>query len=935
MSNHQRPDESFLDGEHAVFLDQLYVQYQQAPETLSEEWREYFKKLDLSQYSTANTTTLQQIAAEGPESLERRSLQVLVSRYINAYRYQGHLQASINPLGNYQDREMVPELELSHYGLDKVDGETVFDPGSFNIVAEPTLNNIKKAVQETYTNTTGFEYMHIIDVEEKRWLQARIEPNLAKDTLSNEERTNILKQLSAAEGFELYLHRKYVGQKRFGLEGGESLIPMMRALINRSGQLGVKESVIGMAHRGRLNVLINIMCKPSQQLFKEFEGVLDESDMEYTGDVKYHKGYSTDVTTDGGSVHLALAFNPSHLEIVSPVVEGSVRARQDRRRTDIEGSDGSEVMSVVIHGDAAFAGQGVVMETFNMAQTRGYSTHGTVHIVINNQVGFTTSTAADSRSTYYPTDVAKMINAPIIHVNGDDPEAVVYAAKVASEYREKFRKDIVIDLVCYRRLGHNEADEPAMTQPVMYDIIRKLPTTRKQYADQLIADGVVTKEQADEMVKDYRARLEAGEVMPDYHHNDGLPPELQTHWEKFLQGDWRAETNTTMLPEHVKEVSEGWLNNIPEDFKVHRRVLKVFEQRAEMGRGERPADWGFGETLAYASLVREGVVVRLSGQDCGRGTFSHRHAVLHNQDMKRQHVPLDYSSEHQADFTVIDSVLSEEAVLAFEYGYATARPRSLVIWEAQFGDFVNGAQVVIDQFISSGEQKWQRLCGLVMFLPHGFEGQGPEHSSARLERFVQMCAQENMQVVVPSTPAQIFHLIRRQVARDYRKPLIVFTPKSLLRHPMAVNELKDFTEGKFQLVIDDVDATTPEAKANIDRVIMCSGKVYYDLLAARSANNLDNVAIIRLEQLYPFPAKELRETADQYVNMKTLIWCQEEPVNQGAWDGIRHRFEAYEVAEVGCVSRPAAAAPAVGSMAIHNRQQKALVNEALGLPVEE
>lgn len=934
MSNHQRHDESFLDGEHAVFLDQLYVQYKQAPETLSEEWREYFKDLDLKQYSSPNAATLQQIAAEGPESLERRSTQVRVSRFINAYRYQGHLQANINPLGNYQDREPVPELELSHYGLDTVDGETVFDPGSFNITSTPSLNNLVNAVKETYTQSIGFEYMHIINVEEKRWLQARIEPGLARDALSNEERQAILKQLTAAETFELYLHRKYVGQKRFGLEGGESLIPMMRALIQKSGALGVKESVIGMAHRGRLNVLINIMCKPSGQLFREFEGVLDESDMEYTGDVKYHKGFSADVQTPGGPMHLALSFNPSHLEIVSPVVEGSVRARQDRRKTE-EGTDGSEVLGIVIHGDAAFAGQGVVMETFNMAQTRGYGTHGTVHIVINNQVGFTTSTAADSRSTYYPTDVAKMINAPIIHVNGDDPEAVVYAAKVASEYREKFKKDIVIDLVCYRRLGHNEADEPAMTQPVMYGIIRSLATTRKQYADKLVAAGVVSQEDADGLIKAYRSRLDAGDIMTDNHHAGSLPPELQTHWEEYLAGGWRDEVDTTMSAQDIQQVAEGWLENIPSDFKAHRRVHKVFEQRAAMGRGELPIDWGFGETLAYASLVKDGTVVRLSGQDCGRGTFSHRHSVIHNQDYKRQWIPLEHTSPDQADYTVIDSVLSEEAVLAFEYGYATARPRSLVIWEAQFGDFVNGAQVVIDQFISSGEQKWQRLCGLVMFLPHGFEGQGPEHSSARLERFVQLCAQENMQVVVPSTPAQIFHLIRRQAIRNYRKPLIVFTPKSLLRHPMAVNDIADFTDGKFQLVIDDVDATTAEAKAKVDRVVMCSGKVYYDLLAERSKQNLDNVAIVRLEQLYPFPAQELRDVVDQYTNMKTLIWCQEEPVNQGAWDGIRHRFEAYETGEIACVSRPAAAAPAVGSMAIHNRQQKALVNEALGLPVEE
>lgn len=933
-------DESFLDGEQAILLEQIYQQYQESPETLSAEWRDYFRNLDLLEQGAGlngsgsktktNSATSAMAASETyqPQSvLERRSYQVRVSRLINSYRYVGHLAANTNPLGDYGIRMNVPELTLEANELQDTDPSIAFDPGSFHVKGAPTLGNIFNSLKETYVRTIGFEYMHIMDLEEKRWIQARIEPDMGREVLSNDQKKMLLKQLTAAEGFEQYLHRRYVGQKRFGLEGGESLIPMLHRILQEGGAAGMKEAVIGMAHRGRLNVLINVMYKPSGILFSEFEGKVDDG--QYTGDVKYHKGYSSDIMTAGGPVHLALGFNPSHLEIVSPVVIGSVRARQERRgdRT------GEQVMAISIHGDAAFAGQGVVMETFNMAQTRGYRTLGTVHIVINNQVGFTTSTTTDSRSTHYPTDVAKMINAPIIHVNGDDPEAVIYAAKVALDYRNRFKKDVVIDLVCYRRLGHNEADEPSMTQPVMYSIIRNLPTTRTQYAEKLIKEGVITREEADAMVAGFREVMDAGEVVRGYFGQpnvEGLPNELQTHWKTYLSGKWRDKVDTTVSAERIAALSASWLNNIPADFKVHRRVLKVIEDRVAMGKGEKPADWGFGETLAYATLLEEGRNVRLSGQDCGRGTFSHRHAVLHHQEERRQWLPLLNLTPDQGSFNVIDSVLSEEAVLAYEYGYATAEPENLTIWEAQFGDFVNGAQVVIDQFISSGEQKWQRLCGLVMFLPHGFEGQGPEHSSARIERIVQLAAQENIQIVVPTTPAQTFHMLRRQVLRNYRKPLIVFTPKSLLRHPLAVNELKDFTEGEFQVVIDDVDVK-PENKAAIDRVIMCCGKVYYDLLEERRKNNLDNVAIVRIEQLYPFPAPELRQVVSAYPNLQTLIWCQEEPVNQGAWDGIRHRFEAYELAEISCVSRPAAAAPAVGSLYVHQAQQQALVREALGL----
>ncbi len=915
-------DESFLDGEHALFLEQLYERYQQDPHSIDPQWQAYFKRLDTEPVTRSPVPN----AHNGNgKVLAQRSEQLHVSRLINAYRYLGHLEANTNPLGDYAYTVGVPQLMLEHHGLENVDLDTVFDPGSFNIAAKPTLGNIVNALRETYLRTIGFEYMHILDVQEKRWLQKRIEPNMGHGKLTHPERRKILEQLTAAEGFEQYLHRRYVGQKRFGLEGGESLIPLLQTLIHEGGKQGLQEMVIGMAHRGRLNVLTNVLCKPAGELFSEFDGKIDET---YTGDVKYHKGFSCNVSTEGGPMHLVLAFNPSHLEIVSPVMEGSVRARQDRRKD----KDGDQVLGISIHGDAAFAGQGVVMETFNMAQTRGYRTRGTIHIVINNQIGFTTSTVSDSRSTYYPTDVAKMINAPIFHVNGDDPEAVVYVTQVALEYRQLFQKDVVIDLVCYRRLGHNEADEPNMTQPVMYSTIRSLPTTRAKYAQRLAEAGVVSEGGAKGLIDAYRTKLSNGGVTCcNSQTRSGLPPELQTHWKMYVGQPWRQHLDTTCSAERIQSISARWISNIPADFVVHPRVFKVLEARAAMGRGEIAADWGFGENLAYATLVEEGFDVRLSGQDCGRGTFSHRHAVLHHQQRREQWIPLQHTADFQARFTVIDSVLSEEAVLAFEYGYATAEPDTLVIWEAQFGDFVNGAQVVIDQFISSGEQKWQRLCGLVMFLPHGLEGQGPEHSSARLERFVQMAAQENMHICIPSNPAQVFHMLRRQMLRKYRKPLIVFTPKSLLRHPLAVSPLEDFTLGQFEVVLDDIDITDVDAKEQVTRVILCSGKVFYDLLEERRKHALTNTAIIRLEQLYPFPGQELVDVMEYYPNVKTVIWCQEEPVNQGAWNGIKHRFDAYDYTEVVCVSRPAMAAPAVGSLYMHQRQQQALVREALGL----
>lgn len=675
-----------------------------------------------------------------------------------------------------------------------------------------------------------------------------------------------------------------------------------------------------MTHRGRLNVLVNILGKLPRDLFMEFEGH-HESDNQHSGDVKYHLGFSSDIDTPGGLVHIALAFNPSHLEIIGPVVEGSVRARQQRRGDEL----GDKVLPVLIHGDSAFAGQGVVMENFNMSQSRGFHTGGTVHIVINNQIGFTTSNPLDTRSSVYCTDVAKMVQAPIFHVNGDDPDAVIFITNLAFDYRMAFKKDVVIDLVCYRRQGHNEADEPAVTQPLMYQKIRVHPTTRYLYAEQLIAQGVIAPEDPDRMLEDYRKILEQGiNVAPRIIGNQHS---FKVNWKVFLGTVWDQPVETGVSLPRLQDLATG-VNQIPEEFKLHSRVSNIWADRHKMATGTLPVDWGFAEILAYATLLDEDYSVRLTGQDSSRGTFFHRHAMIHNQKDGSTYTPLAHLNP-KVKFSVIDSLLSEEAVLAFEYGYAAAEPNTLVIWEAQFGDFMNGAQVVIDQFISSGEAKWSRLCGLTLFLPHGYEGQGPEHSSARLERFLQLCAEHNIQVCVVTTPAQIFHVLRRQMLRPYRKPLVVMMPKSLLRHRLSVSSLDDFTSGTFQLIIGEMDDINPDL---VGRVILCCGKVYYDLLQARRAQQQHNVAILRLEQLYPFPKQRLEEELKYYGNAKEIIWCQEEPQNQGAWDLLQHRLQ-------GCLhqnqtlyyrGRPSSAAPAVGYFNLHVKQQQTLIAEALG-----
>ena len=926
---------SVLAGANSPWLESHYEQYLQDPNSIDPAWREYFDGLPkvngggevshaaIRQRFYNLTRNASHRSGAGPARTSETELkQIYVTQLVNAYRVRGHQLAKIDPLG-IPSKVPVREIDLVENGLSEADLDTVFATPGLQGIEQATLREIISHLERCYCSEIGFEYMYVDHTTQKEWLQSRIEQVAAHPQLTADTRKWILNRVTAAESLERHLQSRYVGQKRFGLEGGESLIVIMSELVRRAGDAGVQDMVIGMAHRGRLNVLVNILGKNPAELFSEFEGKAERTLS--SGDVKYHQGFSSDIKTATGSMHLALAFNPSHLEIVSPVVEGSVRSRQDRYGD----REGRLVLPISIHGDAAFAGQGVVMETFNMADSRGFSTKGTVHIVVNNQIGFTTSNTDDSRSTMYATDVAKMINAPIFHVNGDDPESVYFVTQLAFDFRMRFQKDVVIDLVCYRRHGHNETDEPSITQPRMYKIIKSLPTTRQLYAERLTRDQVLDKAQADAMVEEYRAALDDGQtVAPDILTDIDEAPEVKVDWTRYANSDWRTSWHSQVPLATIQDLATR-LTTMPDGLVVHPRVKKILEDRRKMTAGGMAMDWGFAETMAYATLVNQGYPVRLSGQDCGRGTFAHRHAVIHNQDKKEAYVPLRELGSDAANFLVIDSVLSEEAVLAFEYGYATADPESLVIWEAQFGDFANGAQVVIDQFISSGETKWGRLCGLTLLLPHGYEGQGPEHSSARLERFLQLCAEDNMQVVVPSTPAQAYHMLRRQVIRPMRRPLIVMTPKSLLRHRLAVSTLEDLAEGTFQAVIDDPDAPSPDA---IERLVLCSGKVFYDLLERRREAAAESVALIRLEQLYPFPYDEMKAIIEKY-NAASVVWCQEEPRNQGAWRSNRHRIERCIPGhkQVEFAGRAPSASPAVGYADEHQAQQSQLVNEALGL----
>ncbi len=930
-------EQSHLFGSNAPFVEELYYQYLQSPEAIDPAWRSYFDQLQTNTGSAAADVDHNMVRANfaalaqgrrggtGPGDVsiaQAAAKQVAVLQLINAYRVRGHQQATLDPLG-LQEQHSISELDPSYHALTEADMDTEFSTGSLVGTPQASLREILKHLRDTYSRNVGAEYMHITDTVPKRWIQQQLEGSRCEPKYSPEFKRHILRKTIAAEGLEQYLHTKYVGQKRFSLEGGESLIPLLDELVWRAGSHKVKEVVVGMAHRGRLNVLVNIMGKNPARLFEEFEGVCD-IDSNTCGDVKYHQGFSSHMKTAGGPVHLALAFNPSHLEIVNPVVEGSVRARQHRRRD----TSGEQVLPILIHGDAAFAGQGVVMETLNMSQARGFTTGGTVHVIINNQIGFTTSNPLDARSTMYCTEVARMIQAPIFHVNGDDPEAVIFVTQLALDYRMQFGRDVVIDLVCYRRHGHNEADEPAVTQPIMYQAIRKHETAVKLYSQRLVDEGVVSEDEVAAMISGYRDMLEAGklvsrEIIP----SELVEKEFAVNWTPYQRVHWTADGDTRMSLAQIQQLSDR-LTQFPEDFELHSRANKVVADRRKMAAGDMPCDWGFAENLAYAGLLTSGYNIRLSGQDSGRGTFFHRHAVFHNQARRGIHVPLQHLSEEQAHFRVIDSLLSEEAVLGFEYGYATADPESLVIWEAQFGDFANGAQVVIDQFISAGEVKWGRLCGLVMMLPHGYDGQGPEHSSARLERYLQLCSNDNMQVCYPTTPAQMFHVLRRQVIRPYRKPLILMSPKSLLRHKLSVSPLEDFTEQMFQPVIDEID---PIKAAKVKRLLFCTGKVFYDLLDKRREQKRDDVAIVRIEQLYPFPQEAIAAIFAKYNKVEDIVWCQEEPQNQGAWHFIRPllREQLDYQRPVLYAGRPAYAAPAEGHLQSHIAAQAELVDAAL------
>lgn len=933
----QQQQNSFLSGGSEAYLEDLYEQYLANPSQLDPAWRSYFESLPSTngnhspEISHAQTREMFQqmarakrgfatpAAATAVDSNHERK-QSRVIQMIHAFRSHGHHQAQLDPLELTQ-RPRVADLSLEHHHLSIADLKTEFNTGDFPNLGTTSLENIYTILNQTYCRHIGIEYMHITDTTQVQWIQQRFESTHGQNQFTHEQKKRILECLIAAEGMEQYLHNKYVGQKRFSLEGGDSMIALLDELLMRSGSQGTKEVVLGMAHRGRLNVLVNLLGKAPEELFKEFEG--HRADQVRSGDVKYHMGFSSDIETPGGVMHLALAFNPSHLEIISPVVEGSVRARQERRHD----TDKSKVIPILIHGDAAIAGQGIVMETLNMSQARGYSTGGTIHIVVNNQVGFTTSNPLDARSTLYCTDVVKMVQAPVIHVNSDDPEAVVFAAQIALDFRQQFKKDVVIDLVCYRRHGHNEADEPMMTQPLMYQKIKKHPTTTTLYAEQLQREGVLTEADFAKEKQIYRDELEHGQSVVE-HLAQNYVDEFAVDWTPFLDKTWTDPGDTRLQKQQLTALSEK-LYEFPESLSLQRAVSKEMDNRRKMGRGEMPFNWGAAETLAYASLVTEGHRVRLSGQDCGRGTFSHRHAVLHDQQTGELHVPLNNISDMQAPYTVIDSILSEAGVLGFEYGYSTTEPNALVIWEAQFGDFVNGAQVVIDQFISSGDQKWARLSGLVMLLPHGFEGMGPEHSSARLERFLQLAAENNIQICVPSTPAQVYHMLRRQIVRPLRKPLIVMSPKSLLRHHEAISTLDELAEGEFQLVIPETDASIKPDK--VRRIVVCAGKVYYDLLDRRRQEKISDIALIRLEQLYPYPDEMLHNVIMQYPKAKEVVWCQEEPMNQGSWFRTLHHLNATlpkgHLARY--AGRPASAAPACGYASLHKEQQNDLLEQAL------
>lgn len=929
MSLKELEQTSYLSGSNAAYLEELYELYLVAPQEVPAEYQQYFASLPNVGDNSAPDVSHQAIrdalvaSAKQPATaaVAAAPKQEQVDNLITAYRRFGFINADLDPIKFFAQKQD-ERLSLAYHGLTQADLNDGFQTRGVLKETQASLKEIFERLQHVYSGVLAIEYDYVLDEQEHNWLQNYAEQKWHQRKFSKDEKLFILKRLIASEGLEHYLGNRFVGQKRFSIEGGESTIPFLDAVINGLSEHKVREVLIGMAHRGRLNVQLNIMGKPPHELFDEFEGKKDYGLT--TSDVKYHMGYSSDIKTPFGDMHLALGFNPSHLEAINPVVMGSTRARQDKE----DYGNKNYASLILIHGDAAFAGQGIVQETLTMSKARGYDIGGTIHLILNNQIGFTTSNLADARTSRHSSDVAKMIEAPVIHVNGDHPEAVVRAAQLALDYHAKFQKDIVINLMCYRRFGHNEGDEPSATQPGMYKIIRAHKTQPALYADQLIKEGLISADDFKKFKEENRQALEDNIPAVEL-EKDGLSERNITLWKNYIGQQWTAKGDTSFPMAELKKLGEQ-ISTPPADFNLQRQVGNMVKARAKMAAGEQPLDWGFAENLAYATLLSQGTTVRISGEDVRRGTFAHRHAVYHDVENYSEWCPLSDLTKNPAHFEIYDSVLSEYGVMGFEYGYASFDPKALVIWEAQFGDFANGAQIMIDQFITSGWQKWQRLCGLVLLLPHGQEAMGPEHSSARLERYLQLAAQDNIQICVPTTPAQIFHLLRRQVIRPYRRPLIIMSPKSVLRHKLATSTLEELADGEFKVVIDELD----DLKADkVKRVVVCTGKVYYDLLEKRREESINDIAIIRVEQLYPFPYDAFKEALHQYKNAKEVVWCQEEPKNQGAWHTGRHRIEECLLAgqTLGYAGREAMAAPAPGYPALHKKQQASLVEQALDL----
>ena len=977
-ANEQFHASSFMQGHNAAYLEQLYAQYAHDPNTVDSAWQAFFQALgdadldvkadasgpswarkdwppqpsdDLTAALTGEWMPPPQEAAAAKEKIlgKAKELDSTISQeavkravldsiralmIIRAHRIRGHLSADLDPL-KLQATGQHLELQPKSYGFEEADMDRPIFIDNVLGLQFASMRQIIDILKRTYCSTFALQYMHISDPEQSSWLKERIEGRDKEITFTREGRKAILNKMVEAEGFEKFLHVKYTGTKRFGLDGGESLIPALEQIIKRGGALGVRDIVIGMPHRGRLSVLANVMQKPYRAIFNEFQGgSFKPEDVDGSGDVKYHLGASSDRDFDGNNVHLSLTANPSHLEAVNPVVIGKVRAKQDQ----IGDADRTQVLPLLLHGDAAFAGQGVVAECFGLSGLVGHRTGGTIHVVVNNQIGFTTAPHF-SRSSPYPTDIALMVEAPIFHVNGDDPEAVVHAAKVATEFRQKFQKDVVIDIFCYRRFGHNEGDEPMFTNPLMYNQIKRQKTTLSLYTERLVKDGLIPEGEVEDMKAAFQAKMsEEFEAGKEYKPNkadwlDGRWSHLDRRGEEYQRGETSISTQT------LADIGTA-LSRAPDGFPLHKTVARMLETKKKMFAAGEGFDWATGEALAFGSLLCEGFPVRLSGQDCTRGTFSQRHSGLINQDTEERYYPLNHIRTGQKRYDVIDSMLSEYAVLGFEYGYSLAEPNALTLWEAQFGDFANGAQIMFDQFISSGESKWLRMSGLVVLLPHGFEGQGPEHSSARLERFLQMCGQDNWIIANCTTPANYFHILRRQLHRNFRKPLILMTPKSLLRHKLAVSKAEEFTTGSsFHRVLwDDAEASSSAHKlkpdAKIKRVVMCSGKVYYDLLEERNTRGLDDIYLMRFEQFYPFPAISAMKELQRFENAE-MIWCQEEPKNQGGWsfmepnlEWVLERMKAKHN-RLRYVGRSASASPATGLAAQHKFQQAALIDEAL------